>query len=90
MKNKICCCFTLAAGIVLSGIAIGNGVAIGMTQMSIARNPILTSEFLEILRIGLIVNLIPFALLIISNCICKFIRHIKNRKKCYDYDECCD
>lgn len=89
MRNKICCCFTLAAGIVLSGIAIGNGAAIGMTILAYARNPSLLPQFLEILRIGLIVNLIPFALLIISNCICKLIRRFKDHK-CCDYDECCD
>ncbi|WP_105616059.1 hypothetical protein [Vallitalea okinawensis] len=83
MKNDTCCCFTSAAAKVLSGIAIGNGAAIGMTILAYSRNPSLLEQFEEMLRTGLLINTIPFFTLLVIYCLCRCSRRcIHDNKYC--------
>lgn len=74
MKNNSCCCFTSASAKVLSGIAIGNGAAIGMLILAYARNPSLLVQLQDMLRTGLLINTIPFITLLVIYCVCRCSR----------------
>lgn len=71
MKNEICNFFILAVGIVLAGIAIAFGIAIGRAIEAFARNPSLVEEIMEMLRSGLLITLVPYFLLLITFFLCK-------------------
>lgn len=87
MKNNNNYCFIpLSVAIVLSGIAIGYGAAYGMAIMAFARNPSLEEQILDLLRMGLIVMMIPFVILItfllITSCLCRCRGCYRNHNRC--------